>query len=229
MSPARTLTVVIPALNEASSLPETIQRARANPEIVEMIVVDGGSSDGTDAIATQFGCTLLRSKPGRGTQMGVGAEAARADAVLLLHADTWLPPHAARAALECLNTVGIAGGGFWKEFRDPPLLLRGSKFKCAVRLRLGRRIAGDQGLFVRRNTLDHIGGIPDVPLMEEFELCTRLRRRGRLALADAVVLTSARRFMQRGVIRTYVRMWSVTIRYYLGTSPQELQRIYNRR
>jgi cellulose synthase/poly-beta-1,6-N-acetylglucosamine synthase-like glycosyltransferase len=160
--------------------------------------------------------------------MRAGANAASGDVILLLHADTWLPPHATRALLDCLRDRAVVAGGFWKEFRESPLLLLGSKWKCAVRLWIGRRVAGDQGMFIRRDVLERIGGIPDMPLMEEFALCARLRREGRLALADAVVLTSARRFRKLGVIRTYLRMWWVATRYRLGTPPDELLKIYER-
>jgi cellulose synthase/poly-beta-1,6-N-acetylglucosamine synthase-like glycosyltransferase len=157
-----------------------------------------------------------------------GAAAASGDVLLLLHADTWLPPHATRALLDCLRDRAVVAGGFWKEFRDSPLLLLGSKWKCAVRLWIGRRIAGDQGMFIRRDALEKIGGIPDMALMEEFAMSERLRRIGRLALADAVVLTSARRFQKLGVIRTYLRMWRVTMQYRMGTTPTELRKVYER-
>jgi rSAM/selenodomain-associated transferase 2 len=225
----RSVSVVIPALNEALALPETVSRARANTEAVEIIVVDGGSRDGTLDMAKSLGCVALTSKPGRGSQMRQGAAVAKGDVVMLLHADTWLPPHAARAALDCLSKPGVAGGGFWKQFRNAPLLMRGSRARCAARLWLNQRIAGDQGMFVARETLEKVGGVPDLPLMEEFELCARLRRVGKLSLADAVVLTSARRFRERGVIRTYLRMWRVMTHYWLGASPAELQKLYEKR
>jgi rSAM/selenodomain-associated transferase 2 len=224
----KTISLVIPALNEAGALPETIRRARAIPEISEIIVVDGGSRDRTRAVAEEQGCRVLTSAPARGGQMRAGAAQATGDVVLLLHADTWLPPEAGRVALKSLCDQTVVGGGFWKIFHDASPLLAGSRWKCAVRVYLGRRIAGDQGLFVRREVLERIGGVPDMPLMEEFELCRLLHRAGRLALADATVITSARRFAKLGVIRTYLRMWWVTTRYRLGTPPGELRRIYER-
>lgn len=223
-----TISAVIPALNEERELPATITRLRHVPEISEIIVVDGGSADRTMEVAGELGCTVLRSEPGRGQQLRLGAQKASGDVVLLVHADSWVPPYAGRAVLDCLRDPLVVAGGFWKRFHEPPLLLLGSRFKCAVRLLLGRRIAGDQALFIRRNVLDELGGVPEIPLMEEFELCRRLRKAGRLALADATILTSPRRFLELGIIRTYVRMWWVTTLYRLGRPPQELARIYNR-
>jgi GT2 family glycosyltransferase len=160
--------------------------------------------------------------------MRAGADAAQGDVIIFVHADTWLPPNAAHSALNCLRDPVVVAGGFWKVFRQTPLLLLGSRWKCAVRLFVGRRIAGDQCLFVRREVLQRIGGVPEIPLMEEFELCRRLRKVGRLALADATVSTSARRFRKLGVLRTYWRMWWVTTLWRLGVSPAKLRAIYEK-
>jgi hypothetical protein len=123
----------------------------------------------------------------------------------------------------------VAAGGFYKTFRDPPnWLVRGSRFKCWWRLLVARRVMADQGIFLRRETLARIGGVPDVPLMEEFELCQRLRPLGRIALADATVVTSARKFRKLGVLRTYALMWRVTVGYYRGVPLEELRRLYER-
>ena len=225
---ARTISAVIPTLNEAVALPETIAHARAVAEIGEIIVVDGGSSDATCELARQMGCRVLESAPGRGGQMRLGASAAEGEVVLLLHADTWVPPNCGRAILNCLRDSQVVAGGFWKVFRKASPWLRGSRLRCALRLLFGRRVLGDQAMFVRREVLEAVGGIPDMPLMEEFELCRRLRGAGRLVLADATVSTSARRFARLGIARTYFRMWWVSVRYRLGTTPQELSRLYEK-
>jgi len=223
------ISVVIPTLNEAEALPETIRRARSVPEVSEIIVVDGGSSDQTRAIAAQLGCRVFTSPPGRGTQMRLGAVEAAGDVVILLHADTWLPPDAGRALHISLKDSRVAGGGFWKVFREPHWLMRGSRLRCGLRFYLFRRFMGDQAMFVRRAALEKIGGVPDVPLMEEFELCRLLRKNEKLSLADAVVQTSARRFQERGVLRTYWRMFCVTTRYFFGASPHKLQKLYEKK
>lgn len=222
------ISAIIPARDEAENIPETVRRLRAIPEIKEIILADGGSQDSTREVAEESGCKVLTGAVGRGAQMRLGAEHATGDVLLFVHADSWLPAHAGRALLDCLRDPTVVAGGFWKRFHNPPLSLRGSRWKCAVRLLLGRRIAGDQGLFVRRAALDAVGGVPGIPLMEEFELCRRLRRRGRLALADATIVTSARRFQQLGILRTYWRMWWVTTLYRLGRPAHELAHFYNK-
>jgi GT2 family glycosyltransferase len=179
-------------------------------------------------LAEQLGCRVLCSAPGRGAQLRAGAERATNEVLLLLHADTWLPANAGNAIGESLRDARVVGGGFWKVFRDAPWLTRGSRARCAVLQWLKQPIFGDQGLFVRRHVLEQVGGVPAVPLMEEFELCRSLRRVGRLVLAPATVSTSARRFSQNGVIRTYWRMSWITLRYWLGASPVQLEQIYNK-
>ncbi len=225
-SAPRSVSVIVPAVNEAEALPETLRRLKAIPEICEIILADGGSTDGTQEIAAAVGAQVIQTSRGRGRQMRAGAAAARGDVVLLCHADTWLPLEAGRAALACLERPGIVAGGFWKEFLNPTWIMRNQRTKAWLRLRLGGRVMGDQAMFIRREVLEQVGGVPDVPLMEEFELCRALRKVGRLALADATVITSGRRFHQNGALKTYALMWSIMLRYHLGATPEELVKKY---
>src|SRR5207249_396953 len=128
-SPPQTISIVIPTLNEARALPETVRHARTLPEVREIIVVDGGSSDDTCRMAEELGCTVIPSAAGRGAQLRLGAARASGDVVLLLHADTWLPPHAGHAALNCLRDVTVVAAGFWKRFHCRKFLLLGSRCK----------------------------------------------------------------------------------------------------
>ena len=223
------LSVVIPVLNEASQLPETVRHARAVPEVREIIVVDGGSADRTVAIAGQLGCRCLAAPASRGGQLRIGAGKACGEVVILLHADTWLPEEAGRAIMDCLEDPVVVGGGFWKMFRERHLINAGSRWRSPLLFFLGGPILGDQAIFVRRAALEKIGGVPDMALMEEFELCRRLRRVGRLKLARATVSTSMRRFAKHGVVRTYLRMGWTMLNYFLGVPPEALLRQYERR
>lgn len=226
MSADPRISVVIPTLNEVTELPETLRCVMAIPEVLEVVVVDGGSQDATVAVATAAGCHVISSQCGRGTQLRVGAEFARGDLVLMLHADTWLPSNAGSALIRAMADPSVVAGAFWKQFRHPHWLMRGSRWRCWTRLKIFGRFAADQGIFVRQDVLQRIGGVPNVPLMEEFELCRRLRPLGQLVLAEATVLTSSRRWRERGVVRTYLRMWEITFLYSLGYSPEALAVLY---
>ena len=221
------LSLVIPALNEADELPATTRCARAVPQATEIIVVDGGSSDGTCAIAEKLGCKVLTSSPSRGGQMRLGASQATGDIIVLVHADTWLPQNAGHAIEDCLHDPDVVGGGFWKTFREAHPLRIGARWRSGLLFALGGPILGDQAPFVRREILERIGGVPDMPLMEEFELCRGLREVGRLKLANATVRTSMRRFHKLGILRTYFLMGRVILRYRQGVTSDALARLYD--
>jgi len=226
MGTSPTISVVIPTVNEASELPETLRRARAIQEIVEIIVVDGGSTDTTCDIARTHACILIESKASRGHQLRLGAEQAIGEIVLLLHADTWLPENSGRAIIECLGKPLVVAGGFYKTFRDSSGYIPFPRLRHEFFCKVLKSIYGDQGIFVRREALEAVGGVPDIPLMEEFELCKKISSQGQLALAAATVQTSSRKFLNEGVFKTYCRMTLCTIRYWLGASPETLLRIY---
>jgi rSAM/selenodomain-associated transferase 2 len=219
------LSVIIPTLNEASELPETLKRARAIPEVLEIIVVDAGSTDDTRAIARDHNCIVIESEPSRGKQLRLGAQRASGDVVLFLHADTWLPENAGTVIAETLARPLVVAGGFYKRFRDGGAL-PGSRLRCWLLWALTNRLFGDQAIFVKRDMLENCGGVPAVPLMEEFELCKNISIQGRIALAKSTVLTTARKFREEGTLRTYWRMAQCTFRYWLGTSPRRLMEIY---
>ncbi len=235
------LSVVIPALNEQQELPETLRRAQAVPEVTEIIVSDGGSTDETIAIARAVGAQVVTGRSGRGAQLRLGAEYATGEVVILLHADTWLPRDAGKAILEVLGfnrtTSGgregnrnIVGGGFRKTFRDAPWWLHSTaSWRSMAYFRLTGRLLGDQAIFVRRTDLTALGGVPPLPLMEEFALCHQLRKRGRLVLAPTHVSTSARRFRERGVLRTWWLMLHLQVAWACGRTPEELARTYHHR
>lgn len=223
----RTISVVIPTWNEADSLAETVRSAKCLPEVREILLADGGSEDKTREIGRSLGCRVFQTAKGRGTQMREAAQSACGDVVLLLHADTVLPKDGGRLLLNVFRDQQVVGGGFWKRFDRPSVWTWGSRFRCLIRLYPGGRVMGDQAMFVRREALETLGGVPDLPLMEEFELCRRLSRTGRLALADGTVVTSARKFRKLGALKTYWLMWRITIRYYLGTPVQKLAEIYS--
>jgi len=219
------ISIVIPTLNEAAELPETLRRAKALDGLHEIIVVDAGSTDATQTIAREQKCKILQSEPSRGRQLRLGAEKVTGEIVLLLHADTWLPENAASAIAETLAKPRVIAGAFYKCFRDRGAL-PGSRLRCWLLWACTNRLFGDQAIFVKRTALEQAGGVPDVPLMEEFELCKALAPHGKLALAPATVLTSARKFREEGTLKTYWRMARCLTRHALGASPQRSTEIY---
>lgn len=225
---ASPISVIIPARNEAQEISQTIQRLKNSSLVGEILVVDGMSDDSTAEIARSLGCTVYTSKPSRGAQMRLGSLKAHSDILFFCHADTWVEPGFDQAILRCLKDPEVVWGGMWKQFRNPHWIMRGSRFRCWLRWIISRRVLGDQGIFIRRSALIAIGGFPDVPLMEEFELARRLHPIGSMALADANVLTSTRKFLKLGILRTYWRMALVTFLYYCGTSHDKLNEIYRK-
>lgn len=189
-----TLSIVMPVLNEADGIEHTLQalaplRARG----AEVIVADGGSRDATAARARPLCDHLLRTEPGRARQMNAGAAAARADALLFLHADTQLPEgadHLVRRALK----AGTAWGRFDVRISGRPAMLRVVATLMNLRSRWTGIATGDQGLFMTRAAFERVGGFPDQPLMEDVELSRRLRAVGRPACLRARVTTSGRRW-----------------------------------
>jgi rSAM/selenodomain-associated transferase 2 len=232
MSGAADFSVVIPALDEAARLPATIAAARAAlARGTEIIVVDGGSRDGTPAVAAAAGARVLRSETGRGTQMRAGAAAARGRIIVLLHADTRLPPGSGAAIEAALADPTVAGGAFSLAFDTDaaaplPPLLRAYQHWLNSRSRRFGMVTGDQAMFARADTLRAIGGVPDVPLFEDVRLSRSLRLRGRLVLLEAVVDTSPRLFLQGGTVRTIAMHLGLRALHAMGVAPARLARWY---
>lgn len=225
------ISVIIPARNEEAEIQQVIELIFQHSNLVsEIIVVDGQSEDKTKDIALQCGAKVLSCPPGRGRQLRVGSENAQSEILFYCHADTWVEKDFDKAIIRCLADVNVVWGGLWKRFRDPVWLMYGSRFRCWTRWMLSSRAFGDQGIFILKSTLNEIGGFPDVPLMEEFELAKRIRKNkvGEFAIADTNVFTSIRKFRKLGILRTYWRMGVVTFLYYCGVPFEKLDQIYRK-
>lgn len=193
----------------------------------EVIVVDGGSSDDTAARAATVADRVLPSARGRATQMNAGAAVATGDVLLFLHADTQLPPGFAAAVREAIAS-GAAGGRFDVVLAGEHPFLPVVAFLMNARSRLTRISTGDQAIFVRREVFAKLGGFAPIPLMEDVELTSRMRRLGRVAALRLRVRTSARRWETNGVARTVVLMWTLRLAYACGVSATRLARAYRR-
>jgi rSAM/selenodomain-associated transferase 2 len=219
------LSVIIPALDEADALPRTVAVARV-PGVVEVIVVDGGSRDGTVAIARALADRVLVSPCGRATQMNAGAAAARGDVLLFLHADTRLPADHPALVMHALADPTVVGGHFDLRLDAPGAVYRIIERAISLRARLTGVATGDQAIFVRRAVFERLGGYPPLPLMEDIALSRTLKRAGRTVALREPVVTSARRWQRGGVARTVVLMWALRLAYYAGISPTRLARVY---
>ena len=199
--------VVIPAYNEARALPATLDHLAGQTGNHEIIVVDGGSSDATaDIVRAHAGLTLLSAPKGRASQMNAGARAARGDWLLFLHADTLLPGGVlARLEAECA-TRGCAAGGFRQRFTGDDWRLRAISWLHNTRCRVTRIFYGDQAMFVRRDLFESLGGFPAVAMLEDVLFSEKLKRATRPVLLDDSVLTDSRKFVQRGVVRSFARV-----------------------
>lgn len=225
MSASPTISVIIPTLNEADELPATLRHAQALDGLHEIIVVDAGSTDSTCKLADAAGCHLIHSHPNRGLQQRLGAQHATGDFILFLHADTWLPHGAGETIRQILAKPNVVAGAFQKRFRDRGAL-PGSRIRCWLLWKWFNKFFGDQAIFVKRHALEQAGGMPAVPLMEEYELCKALEPHGRLTLAHTAVTATARKFRKEGTFQTYYRMARCHAHLLLGTSPQQLKKFY---
>lgn len=221
------LSIIIPTLNEAAVIVAALERLQ--PLRVrghEVIVVDGGSDDGTAELALPLSDRTLQAPRGRASQMNAGVRDAHGDVLLFLHADSRLPPNAERLILYGLSRTHLAWGRFDIVIEGKHPLLRVIAASMNLRSRLTAICTGDQGMFVYRDLFVGLGGYPAIDLMEDIALSKTLRRRSRPLCVRPAVTTSGRRWERRGVWRTLALMWWLRLRYFLGASPAHLRRAY---
>jgi rSAM/selenodomain-associated transferase 2 len=219
------LSVVVPAWNEAQAIASALVKLQPLREKGhEIIVVDGSSRDDTAARASPWADLVLTSPRGRARQMNAGARAASGDALLFLHADSYLPEGADGFVAEALRRA--QWGRFDVRLSGTHPLLRVVERMMNWRSRATGIATGDQAVFVHRELFDRVGGFPDIALMEDIALSTRLKRCGPPACLKARVIASSRRWEQRGIVRTIVLMWGLRLAFFLGADPRELARRY---
>jgi len=221
------LAVIIPTLNEAQGLPRTLAPLLAQPDI-EVIIVDGGSSDATPALARTAGCRVLKAPRGRGRQMNVGAAAATAPMLLFLHADTLLPPTFKRRIAETLNRPGVSVGAFSLAFNGRHPTLAVIARLANLRSRLLGLPYGDQALFTSRYLFTRVGGYPEMEIMEDVVFVRRLSRLGRVVILPEIAITSARRWQNLGLLRTTALNQLILLGYAVGVPTATLARWYQR-
>ncbi len=217
------LSIVIPVLDEALVMARALEAVRGGiAHGDEVIVVDGGSSDGTPGIATGSGARVVTSERGRGTQMNTGARAAGGDVLLFLHADTALPAQFRSDVEAVFEDPGVRWGRFDLDFDEGGPLLHLIARLISRRSRIFRSATGDQAIFVRREDFEAVGGYREPELFEDVDLSRRLRARGRMGIPKSRVITSTRRWRNRGVLATTLRMWTLKCLYLAGVPASRL-------
>ena len=219
--------IVVPVLNEAPSIVATLTAlAPFRQRGCEVIVVDGGSDDGTPGLAAPLASRVMAAPRGRAAQMNAGAAAARDDILIFLHADTKLPEDADRRIAEALAQSSRVWGRFDVRIEGRHPLLPFIASLMNARSRLSGIATGDQAMFVRRPAFEAVGGFADIALMEDIEISRQLKALSPpLCLRDKVV-TSGRRWEKRGVLRTILTMWRLRLAYFCGAAPAALARRY---
>jgi rSAM/selenodomain-associated transferase 2 len=219
------VSVIIPTLNEEEWIASSVESAFA-AGANEVIVADGGSDDRTTRHATAAGARVLLSDRMRAKQSNAGARAASHGTLIFLHADTRLPSGAANAVEQALEHADF--GGFRISFIEPPRRLTLAAAMINLRTRITRCPWGDQAQFIRRDTFLETGGFKEMPLMEDYELAIRMKRRGLTTILPMTVATSGRRFLRKGLLRTAAQNWRTVIRYQAGADINDLARSYRR-
>lgn len=218
------ISVIIPCYNEAERLPSLLEALRAGQSRLQIIVVDGGSSDNTAALAEDLADAVVVSARGRAVQMNAGAAMAEGDVLWFVHGDTEF----CAPIDQYLSEIDAASSwGFCR------LRLSGRQWyfrmiAAMINLRSGVQAigTGDQALFVRRKLFDEIGGYAQIPLMEDVALCKTLKKVAKPLKLQLGLITSSRRWEQQGVIKTVLLMWQLRLLYFIGVSPETLVKRY---
>ena len=216
------LSIILPVLNEAGEIRAQLEALQSlRNKGVSLILVDGGSHDNTPEIARPLVDQLIFTARGRGIQMNAGAQISTAEVLLFLHADTRLPP----SAVDCICNA-ISSGALWGRFdvriASSHLLLRIVERMMNWRSRLTGIATGDQGIFVRKALFERVGGYPELPLMEDVVLSSRLKRIAPPVCLREYVVTSGRRWEKHGVMRTILMMWRLRTEFFFGADPHKL-------
>ena len=219
------ISIIVPTLNEQACITGTLRSLQQLDGEKEVIVVDGGSSDDTMALACAEGAKVLSAPPGRGVQMHAGSFEATGNVLWFVHADTVPPAHALEEIRAHLEDSRVVAGNFGLIFYGPS---RAAKQLTAVypMLRILGLCYGDSGIFVRRATYDQIGGFRALALFEDLDLLRRLRGAGRFVHLPSRIRTSSRRFERRNFALVWLQWTALQVLYWCGISPNWLARHY---
>lgn len=219
------IAIVIPVLNEALHIGSALQRLREDFPDCELVVVDGGSTDGTPDIARAY-ASVVNSEPGRARQMNAGAKACFSEVLWFIHVDTEVDPLARTQIRSALRDREVVGGGLSLRFDARSVGLNYLSWSSNLRARYLHWIFGDQAMFMRRSTFDALGGFPDLPILEDMEMSRRLHRVGKLSILPATTTASARRFVEHGTWPMIIFMQYLKVLYFLRVDPEKIRVLY---
>lgn len=222
------ISIIIPTLNEAETVGALLSQLQGLAG-VEIIVVDGNSHDGTAAVVEGYGARLIQTSADRALQLNKGAEAAHGDILLFLHSDTKPEPGFVKQVRDTLNQTGVAAGAFQLSINGKGFGLRVIEWLTNFRSKVLHMPYGDQGFFVTTAMFFSLGSFPLQPIMEDFELMRRLKKKGKIKILPLRATTSARRWERLGILRTTAMNQAIIIGYLLGVSPEKLAKWYGGR
>ena len=219
------ISIIIPTLNEAETVGALLSQLQGIAG-VEVIVVDGSSHDGIAAIVEKSEARLIQTSAGRALQLNKGAEEARGDILLFLHSDTKLAPGFVEQVRETLNQPGVSAGAFQLSIDGHGFGLRVIEWLANCRSKVLQMPYGDQGIFVSTDTFFSVGSFPPQPIMEDFELMRKLKKKGTVKILSLHATTSPRRWEKLGIWKTTLINQAIIIGYFLGISPEKLAEWY---
>lgn len=225
-APAPIISIIVPVLDEAALIAAFIAHLRVRAPGAEIIVVDGGSRDGTRSIAAPLADVLISAPRGRASQMNAGATIARAEILWFLHADSILPYGAVRDIWSALNNTRVAGGCFRLRLPNRKVIYRVSDSLGNLGVQVFGFALGDHGIFCRRDIFERSGGYPDVPILEDAEIYRALARRGRMRQLSAEIISSPRSYQRWGPYRTTAIYFLILALYVLGLPIRLLYPLY---
>jgi len=219
------IAAIVPVFNEVQLLPEKLVSLKAL-NVEELVIVDGGSTDGTQQLLEKAGVCWLAGVKGRAAQMNAGAGQCKSDILLFIHIDTEMYEGDMSIIRSVMNQPDMVGGRFDVRLSGRHPACRMISWFINARSRLTKISTGDQALFVRRGIFERMGGFANLPLMEDIEFSTRLKEEGGIACLRQTVTTSSRRWQQHGIVSTILLMWKLRLFYWLGTPADKLAIMY---
>ncbi len=219
------ISIVMPVLNEEKNIEETLQNVSKLKGDFELLIVDGGSTDRTRELAQKY-ATVLTSERGRAKQMNAGARMARGDILLFLHADSRLAPDALSKIESVLEDKNVVGGALKFHLDDDSPLFKLVSYLSNLRASISKVYTGDFGIFVRKSTFDMVNGFEEIELMEDIDLCKKLKKKGELVQPDAKIISSPRRMKKQGILRTWIHMQINRFLFFIGISPTRFSNFY---